>query len=153
MIDKFDKQILRILQKNNMTPQRDIGEEIGLSAAAVQRRIKRMRESGIILSDVSILDRSQVGNPITLIVEVSLHTDSIASIDKAKADFTGAQEVQQCYYVTGEADFVLVILVESMQDYEGLTRRIFYNNENIKHFKTTVTMNIIKAGLEIPVKD
>lgn len=55
-LDKFDLQILDILQKDNQTSQRDIGDIIGLSAAAVQRRIKRMRENKIITSDISVID-------------------------------------------------------------------------------------------------
>jgi DNA-binding Lrp family transcriptional regulator len=55
-LDKFDLQILDILQKDNQTSQRDIGDRIGLSAAAVQRRIKRMRENKIITSDISVID-------------------------------------------------------------------------------------------------
>ncbi|WP_336719968.1 Lrp/AsnC ligand binding domain-containing protein [Chryseobacterium indologenes] len=62
-----------------------------------------------------------------------------------------APEVQQCYYVTGESDFVLIIVVSSMKDYEQLTRRIFYGNDNIKHFRTLVSMNTVKSGLEIPI--
>lgn len=150
-LDHFDLQILEILQKNNLTPQRDIGDQIGLSAAAVQRRIKRMRETGIIKADVSVIDTEKLKHSVTLIVEVFLERDKIDLIDQAQALFTAAPEVQQCYYVTGESDFVLIIAVSSMKEYEQLTRRIFYNNENIKHFRTLVSMNTIKSGLEIPI--
>ncbi|WP_223600724.1 Lrp/AsnC family transcriptional regulator [Chryseobacterium sp. GVT01B] len=150
-LDQFDFQILKILQKNNLTPQRDIGDHIGLSAAAVQRRIKRMRETGIIKADISVIDTEKLKHSVTLIVEVFLERDKIDLIDQAQTLFTSAPEVQQCYYVTGESDFVLVVVVPSMKDYEKLTRRIFYNNENIKHFRTLVSMNTVKAGLEIPI--
>lgn len=150
-LDQFDMQILEILQKNNLTPQRDIGEHIGLSAAAVQRRIKRMRETGIVKADVSVIDTEKVKHSVTLIVEVFLERDKIDLIDQAQRLFTSAPEVQQCYYVTGESDFVLIIVVSSMKDYEQLTRRIFYGNDNIKHFRTLVSMNTVKSGLEIPI--
>ncbi len=150
-LDQFDLQILEILQKNNLTPQRDIGEHIGLSAAAVQRRIKRMRETGIVKADVSVIDTEKVKHSVTLIVEVFLERDKIELIDQAQRLFTSAPEVQQCYYVTGESDFVLIIVVSSMKDYEQLTRRIFYGNDNIKHFRTLVSMNTVKSGLEIPI--
>lgn len=150
-LDQFDIQILDILQKNNLTPQRDIGEHIGLSAAAVQRRIKKMRETGIIKADISVIDTEKVKHSVTLIVEVFLERDKIALIDQAQRLFESAPEVQQCYYVTGESDFVLIIVVSSMKDYEQLTRRIFYGNDNIKHFRTLVSMNTVKSGLEIPI--
>lgn len=150
-LDNFDISILKILQSNNLTPQRDIGDSIGLSAAAVQRRIKRMRETGIIKADVSVVDTESLKHSVTLIVEVFLERDKINLIDEAQALFTSAPEVQQCYYVTGESDFILIIIVPSMKEYEILTRRIFYSNENIKHFRTLVTMNTVKSGLDLPL--
>lgn len=151
ILDKLDTAILKILQQDNFTPQRDIGEKIGLSAAAVQRRIKRMKENGIILSNISVIDRERVGRPITLFVEVSLDSEKTQFIDAAKAIFKSTPEVQQCYYVTGDVDFVLVIVVPSMHEYEQLTRRIFFGNENIRHFRTLVTMDIVKLGLNVPL--
>lgn len=150
-LDHFDIQILEILQKDNMTPQRDIGDTIGLSAAAVQRRIKRMRETGIIKADVSLIDTEKIKHSVTLIVEIFLESDKIGLIDHSKKIFNATPEVQQCYYVTGESDFILLIIVPSMKDYEQLTRKIFYSNENIKHFRTLVSMDNTKSNLEIPL--
>ncbi|TGR95743.1 Lrp/AsnC family transcriptional regulator, partial [Mesorhizobium sp. M2E.F.Ca.ET.209.01.1.1] len=60
-------------------------------------------------------------------------------------------QVQQCYYVTGEADFILVVTVATMADYETLTRRLFFANNNVKRFRTFVAMDRVKVGLEVPV--
>lgn len=150
-MDSFDKAILEILQDNNLTPQRDIGEKIGLSPAAVQRRIKKMREEGIIKSDISILEREALGNPITLMVEIFLESEQIDLIDKAKKSFVSCSAVQQCYYVTGESDFILIIVIDSMSDYEKLTRKLFFPNDNIKRFRTVVVMGVEKLGMNIPI--
>lgn len=149
-LDQFDFAILKVLQQDNMTPQREIGEMVGLSAAAVQRRIKRMRESGVIEADRSLISREKVGAMVTLIVEVFMDSEKIEFIDHTRNTFEVAPEVQQCYYVTGESDFVLVIITESMQAYEKLTRRIFFSNPNIRHFRTIVAMDVIKAEMTIP---
>lgn len=151
MLDAFDHKILRIIQKNNQTPQRDIGEMIGLSAAAVQRRIKKMRELRIIEKDVSVIDREKIGNNVTLLVEVFLDSEKIEQIDSIKKEFEKIPEIQQCYYVTGESDFFLVLVVPSMTYYENLTRKIFFSNENIKRFRTIVVMGITKNSLELPL--
>lgn len=66
-------------------------------------------------------------------------------------DFTKETEVQQCYYVTGEADFILVVSVRAMGDYEALTRRLFFQNNNVKRFRTFVSMDRVKVGLSIPL--
>ncbi|MFG1420750.1 Lrp/AsnC family transcriptional regulator [Roseixanthobacter liquoris] len=151
-LDAFDLAILTILQKDNTTPQRTIGERVNLSAAAVQRRIKRMRESGVIADDVTILNPARVGQPLTLVVEVVVESERIDLVDAAKANFVRCPEVQQCYYVTGDADFVLIVTVPTMADYEDLTRRLFFENSNIKRFRTLVVMDRVKAGLTVPLE-
>ncbi|SEA30982.1 DNA-binding transcriptional regulator, Lrp family [Arachidicoccus rhizosphaerae] len=150
-MDQFDKQILAILQKDNQTPQRDIGERVGLSAAAVQRRIKRMRADGVIQADIAVLNRESMGSPITLMVEVFLDSEKIEEIDAVKKLFLSASEVQQCYYVTGESDFMLVIVVASMTEYEKLTRKLFFGSKNVRRFRTIIVMGVEKLGLEVPI--
>lgn len=150
-LDIFDRKILAILQKDNLTPQRTIGEAIGLSAAAVQRRIKRMTQDGVIEANVAVIDPAAVGQPITIFVEVEVISETAEQIEAAKREFTSAKEIQQCYYVTGEADFVLVIVVTSMAHYEALTRHLFFGNNNVKRFRTFVAMDRVKAGLAIDV--
>lgn len=150
-LDSFDQAILGILQQNNGTSQRVIGEAVNLSAPAVQRRIRRMEESGVIQANVAIVDPEKVGQSITLIVDVELVSERTGLIDAAKQSFAEAPEVQQCYFVTGEADFVLVMTVATMADYEALARRLFHSNENVKRFRTLVTMDRVKVGLQLPL--
>lgn len=67
-----------------------------------------------------------------------------------KASFCVPQ-VQQCYYVTSEVDFVLVLNVASMQEYQELARQLFADNPNVKWFKTLVALDRVKVGLEVPI--
>lgn len=150
-LDDFDRRILAILQKDNMTPQRTIGEMVNLSAPAVQRRIKRMTEAGVIGANVAVVDPEAVGQAITIFVEVEVFSETADQIEAAKRQFAGTSEIQQCYYVTGEADFILVIVVASMADYEALTRRLFFGNNNVKRFRTFVAMDRVKVGLSVPL--
>lgn len=150
-LDGFDRKILAILQNDNSTPQRAIGDAIGLSAPAVQRRIKRMAEDGVIRANVAVVDPAAVGQPITIFVEVEVISETAHQIEQAKAEFAASPEIQQCYYVTGEADFILVIVVPTMADYEALTRRLFFGNNNVKRFRTFVAMDRVKVGLSVPV--
>ncbi|ANK89008.1 MULTISPECIES: Lrp/AsnC family transcriptional regulator [unclassified Rhizobium] len=151
-LDVFDRKILAILQRDNMTPQRTIGDAVNLSAPAVQRRIKRMREEGVIRADVSVVAPEAVGQSITIFVEVEVISETADQIERAKTEFAATPEIQQCYYVTGEADFILVIVVPSMADYEALTRRLFFGNNNVKRFRTFVAMDRVKVGLGVPLE-
>jgi DNA-binding Lrp family transcriptional regulator len=128
-----------------------IGEAVNLSAPAVQRRIKKMTEAGVIKANVAIVDPAALGHPITIFVEVEVISETAEQIESAKREFAATPEIQQCYYVTGEADFILVVVVPSMKEYESLTRRLFFGNNNVKRFRTFVAMDRIKAGLEVPV--
>lgn len=150
-LDGFDRAILRILQKDNTTPQRDIGAAVNLSAPSVQRRIRRMEEDGVIIANVAQVKPEAVGLPLTIFVEVELVSETPAEIDRAKENFRTAPEVQQCYYVTGEADFILVLVVESMSAYEDFTRRNFFQSGNVKKFRTFVSMDPVKRGSAVHI--
>jgi DNA-binding Lrp family transcriptional regulator len=150
-LDPFDLAILAILQKDATTPQRAIGEAVNLSAPAVQRRIKRMQETSIIQANVAVADPAKLGQAITILVEIEMASELASEIDAAKRAFAEASEVQQCYYVTGEFDFMLVVLVPDMAAYEALTRRLFFGNNNVKRFRSLVALDRVKVGLSVPL--
>ena len=150
-LDPFDLAILRILQKDNTVPQRVIGEQVNLSAPSVQRRIKRLEASGVIAAQTAIVDPARFGPALTIVVQVELNVETGGAIDVVKQSFIDAPEIQQCYYVTGEADFVLIVIVQDMAEYEALTQRLFFPNETIKKFKTFVTMDRTKVSLEVDI--
>lgn len=150
-LDNFDLAILRILQTDCTVPQRMIGEKVNLSAASVQRRIKRMEAEGVIVAQAARLNPARVGLPLTIIVEVELKVETGGKIDDIKRQFLNAPEIQQCYYVTGETDFVLIVIVESMLAYEELTQRLFFSNDDIRKFKTFVTMDRTKVDMSLNI--
>jgi DNA-binding Lrp family transcriptional regulator len=153
-IDDFDRRILAILQHDNRMPQREIGERVNLSAAAVQRRIRRMEDAGVIAANVAVVAPERLGKALTILVEVGVGSERLEEVDALKSAFSKAPEVQQCYYVTGDTDFVLIVLVADMAEYEALTRRLFFGNPNVRKFRTLVTMDRVKfdtaVALDLP---
>jgi Lrp/AsnC family leucine-responsive transcriptional regulator len=149
--DRFDRAILAILQEDNTTPQRRIGELVHLSAAAVQRRIQRLEQAGVIQANTAQLDPARLGRAITLIVEIAVESERLDLLDATRARLASAPEIQQCYYVTGASDFVLIVTVATMAEYQALTRRLFFADGNVKSFRTHVVMERIKTGTRIPV--
>ncbi|WP_380872657.1 AsnC family transcriptional regulator [Sphingomonas sp. DBB INV C78] len=150
-LDSFDRAILRIVQRDNKTPQRSIAEAVNLSTAAVQRRIAAMEKAGIILRNVAIVDPDAISLAITAIVEVHLVDERSATVDRAKALFRAAPEVQQCYYVTGGTSFVLVIHSPDMRSYEAVTRRLFAENESVASFRSLLALDRVKADMEMVI--
>jgi Lrp/AsnC family transcriptional regulator, leucine-responsive regulatory protein len=152
-LDKFDKAILTLLQANARLSSEEIAESVGLSATAVQRRIRRLREQAVIRGDVALISAEAIGRRVTALVEIELIAGSRENlIDDFKRRMAAQPEVQQCYYVSGECDFVLVVTAEDLADYERLTRRLFFDEDNIKKFRTTFVLDSVKVGLQLPIR-
>ena len=145
-LDRFDLALLDIVQRDNRLTSDVLGERVGLSATAVQRRLKRLREDGVIEADVAIVAPKIVGQRIHMLVMVSLERERADIIDRFKTSIRATPEVMNGYYVTGEADFLLIVTARDMEDYETFTRRFFYDNPDIKNFKTMVVMDRVKVG-------
>lgn len=150
--DRTDARILEIVQRNNRLTSEAIGELTGLSATACQRRLKRLRSEDIIEADVSMISAKAVGRPIQMLVLVTLERERADTIDRFKKAIKSSAELVSGFYVTGDSDFVLYVTARTMEDYEQFTRRFFYENPDIKGFKTMVIMDRVKAGFVIPVE-
>jgi Lrp/AsnC family transcriptional regulator, leucine-responsive regulatory protein len=150
-LDKIDLRLLDIVQKNNRLTSEQLSEKVSLSSTAVQRRLKQMRSEGVIEADVSIISPKTVGRDVTLLVAVSLERERVDIVDRFKHAISETPEVMSGFYVTGEADFVLVVTAENMDDYESFTRRFFYGNLDVKSFKTMVVMDRVKMGFTLPI--
>ncbi|UXI68555.1 Lrp/AsnC family transcriptional regulator [Tahibacter amnicola] len=151
-LDAFDRRILARYQHDTQLSAAAIGEAIGLSAAAVQRRLKRLRETGVIEHEIAQLAPKALGMPVTCIVGVDLERESAADLDRFRQKICSFAEVQQCYYVTGQADFILVVLAADMESYEQFTRRALLDDTNVRSFSTCVSLERVKVGLAVPVE-
>lgn len=150
-LDNYDRAILRLLQEDAGRPQREIAERVNLSAPAVQRRIARMEEEGIIRRTVAVIDPAAAGSLITIIVEVTLTSDRSHVVAAAKAFFRAAEEVQQCYNIAGDTGFIVILLVSSMEQYAQRAARLFADNELVRSYRTIVVLDCVKVGMEIPL--
>lgn len=152
-LDRFDRAILKVLQRDNTTPQRVIAEAVHLSAPAVQRRIRRREERGVIRANVALLDPDAVGLPLTILVEVRMASDCKVGAAAFRQRVENEPAVQQCYDITGEADYMLIVCVASMQAYEALTDRLFGGDDNIQRFRTSVVLKRIKVGMAVALDE
>lgn len=146
-VDDFDLRILRSIQKDARIAQSDLGEHVNLSTAAVNRRLKKLKENGVIKQYTALLDQDALGFGLTIITNVEVESEQIHELEATRRDFVTCPFVQQCYYVTGEWDFVLIFVVQSMNQYNELTRELFFQKPNVKRFKTLVAMSRAKVGV------
>ena len=150
-IDAFDLKILQLIQENNKITSEVLAKEVGLSSSACQRRINSMRKAGIIKKDVSIIDRNVLGRKITIVVQVLSDKEGVEYSEEFKNIMIKAPEVMQCYYVTGDYDYVLIATFKDMEEYELFTQKYFLNKLNIKRLSSMVVMNHVKENISIPL--
>lgn len=150
-LDAFDLRILAAHQSDTRVSAEAIGLDIGLSTAAVHRRLKRLREEGVIEAEVAVLSAAALGHPLTLVVSVDIEREGLVEIDRFKARMRALPQVQQCYYVTGEADFMLVVVSPDLATYERFTRAHLLSDPNVKRFTTNAVLEPVKRGYAVPI--
>ena len=150
-MDQIDRKILHHVQDNNQLTHAELSDLVGLSPTSVQRRLAKLRENRVITADISVVDPAAAGRPLQMLVSVELAHERADIIDRFKRSVRTCPEVMSAYYVTGETDFLLIVSARDMADYEAFTRKFFYNNPDIKGFKTSVVMDRIKAGFGLPM--
>lgn len=150
-LDDFDRRLLRVLQEDNRLTGDALAEATGLSPTACQRRVKKLRAAGVIKGDVSIVSPKAVGRPLTLVVTLTLERERVDIVDSFKRLVRETPEIMAGYYLTGEADFLMIVTARDMEDFENFSRRVFYGSPHIKGFKTMVVMDRVKASYSVPV--
>jgi DNA-binding Lrp family transcriptional regulator len=113
--------------------------------------LRRLADEGVIDRYAAIVAPEKVDYPLTIVANVEVESEQIDLLDAMKRTFAQCPQIQQCYYVAGEWDFVLVMTVRNMDQYTELTRQLFFSNNNVKRFKTLVSMSRVKVGLGVPV--
>ncbi len=150
-LDRYDRVLLAALQDDGRVPQSELGQRAHLSTAAVNRRIRLLEGAGVIEGFSARLSSKDLGYDLTVIVEIKAENERADLLDDMRRRFAACPQVQQCYYVAGEWDFVLIVLVRSMDQYVELTRALFFESGNVKSFNTLVAMNRVKTGSTVPV--
>lgn len=152
-LDNIDRQLLALVQQNARTNMDRLAGEVGLSPAAVQRRLKRMRESGVIKAEVIIVDPIALGYHMTFVVAVEMERERTDILDAFRRRVLRETQVQQCYYVTGDSDFVLIVVAKDMDDYEAVSQRLFYEDANVRRCRTSVVVGRqSKISLTVPTE-
>ncbi|QIE55098.1 Lrp/AsnC family transcriptional regulator [Pikeienuella piscinae] len=150
-LDDLDLRLLRELQRSNQLPVSELADRVHSSPATCIRRVKRMREEGVIVADVSIIDPAMFGKSMTVIVEVTIERERPELIDLFKRSVLKNERILHCYYVTGDADFVLLVHVADMEEYDAIITDLFHDNTNIKQFKSLIAIRKIKSSTHYPV--
>lgn len=152
-LDSSDRVLLTHLQNDTRISIDALADVSGLSVASVQRRLKKLRDNKIIEREIAVVDPRAVNQNMTFVVSVELEREQLDQLDKFRRQAKDEPQVQQCYYVTGVADFILICITKDMAEFETLTHRLFYANTNVRRFSTSVVMDRSKVGLFVQISE
>jgi Lrp/AsnC family leucine-responsive transcriptional regulator len=150
-LDRLDRQLLNLVQADSGQTAERLAEQMELSPSAIQRRLRRLREEGVIVRDCAIVDPAVVGRPDFFIVALEVERERADLLAQLRKWLAAEVHVQQVFYVTGEADFILVVTCSDTEAYDALMSRMMRENPNVRRFKTNVALGVLKRGLAIPI--
>jgi DNA-binding Lrp family transcriptional regulator len=120
-LDRIDRQILEILQRDGRLTNQALSEKVALSPRACLERVRRLERAGIIGGYMALVDPRKLGNVLTIVVEVTLRDQSQASHSRFEQRMRVADEVIECFLVSGQCDYVLRLTCRSLDHYRELT--------------------------------
>ena len=148
-VDEMDRRLLALLQRDTTATAEILGSQIGLSASTVQRRIKRLRKTGVIEREVAIVNTDAIGKRMTFIVGVKVDYGQKAGVETLQRRLLADPRTQQAYYVTGEVDLMLVVVVHDMQDYDNYSKTLLLASPAMLRFQSNVVIEGLRVGLEV----
>lgn len=147
-LDPTDITILRILQKDSKKTAKEIASILNLTPSPVYERIRRLEKQGFIKKYVAILDKKLIDRSITTICQVSMRYHNEAFIEKFEEQIQNLEEVQECYHMAGQVDFILKIHTKSLDEYHEFIKSKLSKIENIGVLNSTFVLKEIKHSSE-----
>lgn len=154
-LDSIDIALLDQLQIDASLSNQDLAERVHVSPPTCLRRVKRLRESGLIERQVALVDADRlaqvIGHGLQAIVEVTLERQGQDHVEAFEARITSDAAVQQCYRVSPGPDFVLIVHTRDMPAYLQLAQRLFTSDANVRNVKAFFSVKRSKFEPRIPV--
>ena len=151
-LDRVDRRILDLLQREGALPVAEVAARTGLSTTTCWRRIQQMEHHGVIRGRVALLDRSALGLDVTIFAHVKLSTqgrDAIAAFAEAIRE---RPEVLDCYTTMGEWDFMLRVVTRDIKAYEAFYLDHLSKLPNVQSINSSVTVTVIKESTVLPIE-
>ncbi|MGY6650874.1 Lrp/AsnC family transcriptional regulator [Amycolatopsis sp. TRM77291] len=148
-LDEIDHLLLDLVQADAARPLHDLGDAVGLSPSAVQRRLTRLRAAGVIRAEVAVLDPETLGAGMTSVILVALTDDDEKRHTAFRERMLAEHRVQHCYSIVGQWDYVVVLLTPDLKASRYLSRKLF--DKHVKRFETLPAFEVVKSSQAVPV--
>ncbi|MBB6427862.1 Lrp/AsnC family transcriptional regulator [Sphingopyxis sp. JAI128] len=149
--DAFDRRILAALQNDGRMTNQELSEKIGLSPSPCLRRLKQLEADGVIFRYVALVDPSAVGLPVTAFIRVRLDRQDDRHLAQFEEQIASFREVMECYLMTGDADYQLRIVVDSLGAFENFLRQKLTKIEGVSQVTTSFSLRPVVYRTELPI--
>lgn len=150
-LDNIDLKILKTLQENAKVTNLQLSETVGLSPAPTLERVKKLEKQKLIKGYYAQLDNQALGIGITAIIEITLTRQVENAISTFKKEINNIPEIMECYQVTGNADYVLIVMLKDIRAFEELISTRLSKMEEIGQMQTMVVLSKPKDSKTIPI--
>ena len=150
-LDRMDVEILMALQDDGRASMAEIGEEIGLSASAVTRRLERLEADRVILGYAALLNHKAVGLKMTAFVTVTLTKQSEEIIETFERAIVELPEVAEVHLMAGSTDYLLRVISTDLEAYESFLKRRLTRLRGVAHVQTAFSLSSLKAASSVPL--
>lgn len=149
IIDPIDRRILAIVQHDADQSADAIGEQVFLSPSAVQRRLARLKKDGVIERVTAVIDPKAVDLKMTVLVEIELETERRDAVEPFRRWVRQESAVQSCWYITGESDYLLIVMVPDLDAYTAFIDRMTGGNLAVRRYRSLISLATIKRSIDV----
>lgn len=140
VLDNLDKQLLRSLQKDAKQTTKELALQLGLSNTAVYERVRKLEREKVIMQYTAILDRKKLDKAFVVFCHIRLTQHTKENVIEFEKEVKRLPEVQECYHVSGDYDYILKVYVADMEDYRNF---MLTKLTNLKHIGNTHSIFMI----------
>lgn len=150
-LDRFDHAILAALQADGRLSNVELAEAVGLSPSPCLRRVKRLEAEGYLTGYRGLLDRDKVGLGMTVFVEIKAERHFIEASKALQEALAAIPEVVAAHMVSGEADFLVEVVVPDLKAYERVLNERLLSLNMVKDIRSNFAIRIIKTAAPLPL--
>src|SRR6478672_3092638 len=147
----IDQRILRELQDDGRLSNVQLADRVGLSPAPCLRRIRRLERTGVIRKYVTLIDAKAVGLGVTVFVQIRLEFQVKGRLEIFERSVLQRSEVLECYLMTGDADYLLRVVVPDVEAYETFLRDWLTRIEGVGGIKSSFALKQVKYSTSLPI--
>jgi len=151
LLDATDKSILNIIQHNSRRTIKEIAQELHLSTTPIFDRMKKMEKAGVIKQYVALVDQKKIGKALTIFITIALKEHDKGAISNFVETITQFPEVLECHHITGNADFLLKLVLADIEAYNQFILEKLSVIPHIGHVESRFSLSQRKMTTAIPV--